>query len=964
MRLCFLLFLLVGVACYGTEKISHQYVQYSLKDGLPSSDVYCALQDKNGFLWFGTDAGVSKFDGLDFKNYSIKDGLTDNVIFHLYEDCLGRIWYMSDIGGIGYFKNDSIHAYQYNELLINSLQVGHKIVKLSVDSLDNMKFSTYPGGYGEIKSEGKLTLASENEYKRQEFVMSETPFSYFLIPFSRFTDTLFIRKEGELIPYPIPGETFSPWRIFHLSDSTVFFQIRLKETYGCFYLNKDSITYRTTLRQINEIYIDEENRLWECEFAEGVKIYENIAAFMQENQPQQVLFEELNVTDIIKDSNQSLWITSDNFGVYYIPNKKVKVKRFLKSIQQNKITALAKNSKEEVFYANEYGEIYQISIDGTHQLFYEGEKDINTLAVGKNDDLLVLRYSTKRPLIEADNERHIISGVSRSGVILDNGDLVYSIGSGLYHAKKSKGYKHNYSPSRITHCYSLILSKNGTVWAGTKAGLFRTQVKNEVETNLIEGTEGLLIKSIAELSDSVLLIASDQYGLTFWNKHEPFSLSTNIHLNNYVLNHIYVDNENDIWIASNNGIMYLRKSGNQYEIQNITDTDGLSTNEANEIVQAGNTIYIATNNGLCFFNKNFIDRKSVASKVQIQSVYINENRQQASTSYEFQYDQNYLEFRYLSLFYQDPKSVEYYYRLEGIDEHWQKTTRRRVRYPDLDPGVYAFRIKSLVDKSYSEEEIIHIKINPPYWKEAWFLWLITIISCLLILFIIRRAKIAYQKNRKLEDQAKKIIEVELKALRSQMNPHFTFNTLNNIQSYIADFDQENALKYITDFSILLRKILETSKSNLIQVSDEIQMLKLYTDLENMRVEKSIDITFDIDENIDQDYHEIPSMVIQPFVENAILHGLNPKAGERKLEIKMRLENQQIVCTIKDNGIGRKASSELNRRKKLNHESMGIQITKERLNFYFQTTGNKLHLEINDLYDKTGSALGTQVRLFL
>ena len=208
-------------------------------------------------------------------------------------------------------------------------------------------------------------------------------------------------------------------------------------------------------------------------------------------------------------------------------------------------------------------------------------------------------------------------------------------------------------------------------------------------------------------------------------------------------------------------------------------------------------------------------------------------------------------------------------------------------------------------------------------------------------------------------------KVELKALRSQMNPHFVFNSLNSIQHYIFNSKSDEAVKYLNKFAKLMRVILNNSDKPTVAIEDDLEALKLYLELEQMRFEDKFDYRIEIEGNVDLDYDIMPPMLLQPYVENAILHGLTPKKEKGLLVIGIRMEGQFIVCTITDNGIGRKKAAEIKRTMPgSKHKSMGMKITEERLRILNDISLSQHSVKITDLEDDEGKAAGTRVEIYV
>lgn len=211
---------------------------------------------------------------------------------------------------------------------------------------------------------------------------------------------------------------------------------------------------------------------------------------------------------------------------------------------------------------------------------------------------------------------------------------------------------------------------------------------------------------------------------------------------------------------------------------------------------------------------------------------------------------------------------------------------------------------------------------------------------------------------------KDLAEQKLASLRSQMNPHFIFNSLNSIKRFIIDNDQKQAVFYLNKFSKLIRKILSSSLSKQVTVAEEIEFSKLYVNIENIRFENKINYETNIEENISLNTIKIPSLLLQPFLENAIWHGLSTKKGEKKIVLSIKEQDNYLVLSIEDNGIGRENSAKIKRQKLLQKDSLGIKLTKERLATFVKLHSGHYHLKITDLKDKDGNSLGTLVVIML
>jgi sensor histidine kinase YesM len=336
---------------------------------------------------------------------------------------------------------------------------------------------------------------------------------------------------------------------------------------------------------------------------------------------------------------------------------------------------------------------------------------------------------------------------------------------------------------------------------------------------------------------------------------------------------------------------------------------------------------------------------------------------------ELEYDMNNVSFEYVGICLTNPAKVRYQYMLAGFDTGWSPPTADRVaRYSNLPPGTYTFQVISCNNEGlWNPEPVTYtFTINTPVWKRPWFWLLLTGVSVLILsLAIVYRIRQIKKKERVETEAQVAMARNELKALRAQMNPHFVFNSLNSIQHFILNNKSADAGKYLNKFARLMRVILNNSEKSLITIREELEYLQLYLELEEMRFEGKFSWSVDVSDDIEMDYFEIPAMLLQPYVENAILHGLMPKSGGGKLQITLRLQGNTIVCSIIDDGIGREKAREMRQlSSRKDHQSLGMKITHDRLELINRLHGSQLSLTITDLYSEDGAAAGTRVDIFI
>lgn len=265
-----------------------------------------------------------------------------------------------------------------------------------------------------------------------------------------------------------------------------------------------------------------------------------------------------------------------------------------------------------------------------------------------------------------------------------------------------------------------------------------------------------------------------------------------------------------------------------------------------------------------------------------------------------------------------------------------------------------------LDKKEAEIEIQHLRIEKQR-NRIYFILLAIIVLVVIAYLVFNRYKLK-QKHYRIELE-KKNIDIEQRLLRTQMNPHFIFNSLNSINSFITDNNSDSAQSFLSKFASLMRYILDNSRKTMVPLEDEINTLQLNMELEQLRFDNKFDFKIQVDESFDPEFTFIPPMLIQPFIENAIIHGLAPKESDGLLRVELNRNGELMHCKIEDNGVGRKKAMEIKARSgKAKHKSLGMQVTRERLEILNEKTQEEVSFQIIDLQDESGNSIGTRVDL--
>lgn len=332
--------------------------------------------------------------------------------------------------------------------------------------------------------------------------------------------------------------------------------------------------------------------------------------------------------------------------------------------------------------------------------------------------------------------------------------------------------------------------------------------------------------------------------------------------------------------------------------------------------------------------------------------------------------QNFFSIGFSAKAYTMGKEVKFRYRLKGFDDWSETTARRFANYTNVPGGDYVFQLQAMNNEGIWNDKILElpVHVDTPFW-ETWWFRLLVIIGIAAVVFPLYnyRENVIRKKEQIKAAYEKKIANVEMSSLLAQMNPHFLFNSLNSIDSYIIKNDTRKASEYLNNFARLMRLILQNSRSNYISLKDELEALELYMQMESLRFNDKFEYSIHVEENINTAAVSMPPMLIQPYVENAIWHGLMHKSDgvKGKVDINIKIEDYKLKCMVQDNGIGRGKAEEIKSQKTGNHKrSMGMQITSDRIEMINKLYGTDTKVAIKDLYDNNGEASGTRVELII
>lgn len=913
------------------------YFQYDSENGLPSNEVYSVVQDKKGFIWIGCDAGLFKFDGVRYVSYNNKTqnsksitGLTisssgilygynfQSQIFYLENDPstssgqalkeikadLAKVNRLACDNNGNVFVSHSTGVSQYNEQIQKWTHVQNTESTPFVSSVnihnDKLFFITSQG-LGELVN-GKMNLVFNYLFNPVgTFILRNANNKQFI--FSTFQNGIYEIKNGEV----------------YVTRSENLLQI----------LNNRKITNASFLA---------DNHLW-------ISTYKGIVKYNPENDSTTLLFPELSFSDCLLDREGNYWFTTLQNGIIRVPNLNFivwdKENEFLKNDKITKITTDGIN-------------LFFTTVNGTVGVLHSPTNQLKTFHTGNNSDVQSLDYDFKEKLLYFHIDKHLyflqngkvsekpndITTLKSIRKIKEDYFLLCSFGVDI------QG-KENY---RIYDGWARELQydeKNNTVWIATNKGILKCSQKNEkwiVNETFLDNTQVLSI-DFDKSTNQIFALTFN--GSIYSNNVAVAQLPENVQGNK--LN--YFDNK--IYIASNNGVWIFDLTKQQWS--NLNTLSGLASNNVQGLVVLNSNLWLATGKGLQKIPLIEIKETPLAK------IYLKNHFQFPTARFELNYDEALFLNPEASIYSSNGK-FEYAYRINKGD--WLKLPSiiEQIEIQHIPSGNFEIELKAIDHLGRDSENTITLKgyVNPPFWETGWFYGCLTLAGIIVSILISR----AIIKNIKRKELAKnQLINSQLKAIRAQMNPHFMYNTLNSIQDLILQNDIKNTNYYLSKFSLLMRQILDFSEEETVLLSEETEMLKNYLELEKLRFGSDFTFSLNIAENIDISRTYIPSLIVQPYVENAVKHGLLHKKGFKKLDITFHSVNEFLEIRIEDNGIGRKRSAEIKQRSGILHKSFSGNAVQKRLALLNNNNKQKIEVIISNINEKEEDT-GTRVTIIL
>ena len=924
-----ILFFIVHNKFVHSQKYS--YTHFGTENGLASFDVNHVFQDSKGYIWFATNNGVSKFNGNSFKNYDLSDGLPKNTVLEIYEDYKGRIWFVTLTSKLAYLKNNKIYPYKFNKKLSNIFSKKNVSLKSSfhIDSLDNIYIGKQYSGIYKISKKGEISFVLNHKESYNG-------------DFNTINDFYIKLKNNNY---------------FYSNKNNLFFADSLSKT---------KIKLKTKIKWLSK---DKHDNVWVCSENNGAICYKNGNL---SDKTKKTYLKDFNVSSVLQDNNGNYWFTTTNNGVFYLISENIYSYTIKNGLLNNNIKCIEVENNN-VWLAYDFNTISKFSNNEFKHIKLSEKENIKInkltydkqrkqLLIGSSDNLFVLSDNKKQKPKEVFlpinnfNRKININDIT----INNKGNYILACKKGIELYNNTELNKYNNDLSLFSLNTNSILYENDTsMWFGTINGLWK--YINGVFKDYGEVNEKFKIRVLDIIKyKNKLIIATKGGGILIYENNKITQLTKKNGLSSNTITSLHFTDDATLWAGSINGlnnIVFLKS--NAYKVNN-QEFNKFIPNKIREIKDFEDKLIIATNNGLIYFDYKKQVQKTIKIPLYVNSIKINEIDTIVKANYNLSSDKNNIKIKFEAIIYNKTINLKKRYKVLGLDTNWVYINNNTIRLTQLLNGDYKIIIEVFSKNNVivSKKQVINITIQKPLWRKN-IMIIIYFAFVLVIFYIIYLLRLKRM-------QEKMIIEQDInwhkkQALFSQMNPHFLFNSLNSINNYILINEKREASKYLTKFSILMRRMLEDVQNEYITIANEIETTKLYLEIESLRLKNKFVFDFIIDKNINIYNNKIPGMIIQPFLENSIWHGIQPLEKEGKITIVFKNNKDTILISIKDNGIGRQESMKINSKRKPTHKSFGTSIAYKRIQLLKKIFKKNISIEYTDKFE-AGKSLGTSVHI--
>ncbi|NOT38106.1 MAG: histidine kinase [Saprospiraceae bacterium] len=992
-----------------------EFRPFGIELGFTGQYPYCVYKDNRGLLWIAAENGLYRYDGKNFKVYNKLVSNTNpfhtGFNYQICEDPDGNLW-ITNQNGISFFniKSESFFNYTSPELNYLSNEKIH-FLTMELDSYGTPWICTAIGLYY-IDKKNKQILKSDSfskkEIKNARFLKVSKDGLVVITNFKSLfinTATKVVASKDNLIigePYSVNQDICGNFQIstdrglyhtkfngltFGKMNSNVFlknlnswFPDNNQSYFVSWDMNRakialiesgdtslyypeyktdenDSLFQRSMFRNL---YVDKHQILWLVTLM-GIYYSDGHPAICKNYlmKDRDTLFR--HIQGILKD-NSHYWLSHDATNSFYEVDENFHVLRKISTkTGVNPLTT----ANPRKFYKDTDGSLW---ISTTNGLFHWNKNILSRYLPEPENPLGSINFNSLRDILPYGKDKLWII-TARGLVLFDKNNKRFK------KYKQNEQDQHSLFESRIN---ALNVDHKGTLWIGSISGLMYYDSLTDhfnriklVDSQDLKNTANLNdIKSISKGSHSDLWLTSGR-GLVCYNM-DTRSYKMYNSIEDYTVNlamKLAFDELGNLWFNNLDGLCAYDTS--QRKIRIFTKVNGLPLKIVENVIYANNGSVIVTDvNHVSVLNVKEALSSNDEFKTNIYQVKSgdslvlwNENEngiKSIHTSYKLRDFKIY----FLNDGYFRFNNIRYFYKLEGSQLSWQPLSENFVELFNLRSGHYLISVASGVSKDKIVNwDQISIVIDPIWYSSNWFQLFLLVFISVGIMMIYRLRLKTLQRNAQYKHQ---MAETKLEAMRAQMNPHFIFNCLNSIDNFILKNDPLKASEYLGKFSKLIRAILNNSKQSLVPLSQELETLKIYLQLEQLRMNNAFSFEIDVDQLLINHDPDIPPMLMQPYVENAIIHGLrNKEKGKGWIKIKLeQIGFDKVLYKVEDNGVGRRQAGLLKSKNEKTHKSFGTEITQNRLDLYNQKYAMNSSVTITDLYDERGKPTGTRVEVII
>lgn len=937
------------------------YFSYSIENGAPTNEIYCILQDKEGYIWIGCDAGVYRYNGITFEHFSSPD-LTARSATGLCQSPSGRIYGYNFNNQVFYIENGQLKILKDWNYPVNGIandQEGYIWISSAVNpfKLNERTLKWQVVNSSEHVSLGGNTFTDNIHSTENGNVLYHNADK--IIEWSNGNEKAYsIDKKYSTVPILISKSSKNPLLIGIL-DGTIFHK---KNDSWVIYSNP-LLSSLLNGRKATSVIESEDGIIW-------INTHSGLIRFDKKSGHAELLFDQISFSNCIKDREGNYWFTTLHNGILRIPAFAIRSWNAQSNAFENDQFSHITTEGKKLFFAGTTGMIGTLNSQ-TNQLTtieHELKSDFGMFYYDSIDKCVyfnkmnqIFRYKNGETQLINNNARPIKA-------MLHNEDGYFILSSqGMYFAKQINEVldsRNQFSPEWFREIVKSPFSSD--LYLASNTGLYELKKSNGKWLKNHHFFKNKQIISLASCSVNKKIYFLTFEGLIYsLSKNGKFELIMQIDVQ-IRATQLKVHN-GELYLASNKGILII--NGETRNLTLLNKNKGLSSNNIRGLVFSEGFCWAATGKGIQKIPLDILRTSKVRSRVLFRDLRINSKSVEIKHTIQLNYN-DVLTLVADGLSYNSNGDFLFAYRIKGYSDRWITVPGSvgKIVIPKLPSGNVTLELKLIDHEGKNSENTLNfqLKVIPPIWERWWFYVLIVLVVSSIAFIISRQRMLVLRKKQQVQLRQLQL-ENELRltqqnALKAQMNPHFLFNVLNSIKGYIYENDKKNAARYLSDFSNLVRKVLDMSSLPSVSLEREIETLDLYIKLEAMLLQNEFSHHIVIDENVDVSGLQIPSLVIQPYVENCFKHGLRHKTGSKELNLHFSYDddNEMLIVEIDDNGIGRVASAEINKENRADHQSFATDALEKRLELLNHAKNGVVGVEIVDKFDGDGNASGTKV----